>query len=334
LTEIDTVSLKTVQKNIIKLLGSIGGKNKSIINDENESEKIISWDTVERIQFSFPFRDIKATGYIDSLLPFIVEISENSSDRNLRVCANEFLHSCILYMIGKNVANINNNDTGKATPFHKIYKKLFPVLIKLSVSVENITKQLFEPFIYQIVRYFTSIENKETINLLESIIDGLSNPKDGSIRDICSSLINEFVIWSIKHDKDGKYTNIKSLFKRLFSSIMHPNQYKRLGSCLAFSKIYRTFRENDTLVKTYSLDILNYLISSLKISHYDTSTNVVEKTKEVISNYEKIITLKSNLIVKEKKLSGIFPNYESFIIWLFKQCKIKIKYRWINRKLM
>lgn len=59
------------------------------------------------------------------------------------------------------------------TPFYKIYQKIFPCLIRLAVDIDPVTRQLFEPLLFQLIHWFTknaSFENAETIALLESII--------------------------------------------------------------------------------------------------------------------------------------------------------------------
>lgn len=76
--------------------------------------------------------------------------------------------------------------------------------------------------------------------------DGVVDPMDSTLRDFCGRCIEEFVKWSIKQTtpkQQGKSpTNMKSLFKRIYSLALHPNGFKRLGAALAFNSIYRQFR--------------------------------------------------------------------------------------------
>lgn len=69
---------------------------------------------------------------------------------------------------------------------------------------------------------------------------------DSTLRDFCGRCIEEFVKWSIKQtspkQQEKSPTNMKSLFKRIYSLALHPNGFKRLGAALAFNSIYRQFR--------------------------------------------------------------------------------------------
>lgn len=69
---------------------------------------------------------------------------------------------------------------------------------------------------------------------------------DSTLRDFCGRCIEEFVKWSIKQttpkQQEKSPTNMKSLFKRIYSLALHPGGFKRLGAALAFNSIYRQFR--------------------------------------------------------------------------------------------
>lgn len=74
---------------------------------------------------------------------------------------------------------------------------------------------------------------------------------DSTLRDFCGRCIEEFVKWSIKQttpkQQEKSPTNMKSLFKRIYSLALHPNGFKRLGAALAFNSIYRLFRSSSPL---------------------------------------------------------------------------------------
>lgn len=79
--------------------------------------------------------------------------------------------------------------------------------------------------------------------------DGVVDPMDSTLRDFSGRCIEEFVKWSIKQttpkQQEKSPTNMKSLFKRIYSLALHPNGFKRLGAALAFNNIYRLFRYNN-----------------------------------------------------------------------------------------
>lgn len=90
--------------------------------------------------------------------------------------------------------------------------------------------------------------------------DGVVDPMDSTLRDFCGRCIEEFVKWSIKQttpkQQEKSPTNMKSLFKRIYSLALHPNGFKRLGAALAFNSIYRLFRYNTLLS---ALTLLSHL---------------------------------------------------------------------------
>jgi len=77
------------------------------------------------------------------------------------------------------------------------------------------------------------------------------DPLDSTLRDFCGRCVQEFVRWSVKQttpqQQERSPTNIKSLFKRIYSLALHPSSCKRLGAALAFNSIYRQFRSRDAL---------------------------------------------------------------------------------------
>lgn len=130
----------------------------------------------------------------------------------------------------------------------------------------------------QLIHWFTNnkkFESQDTVAVLEAILvgddalrpsqlphqhvyklhlnpfflivqDGVVDPMDSTLRDFCARCIEEFVKWSIKQttpkQQEKSPTNMKSLFKRIYSLALHPSGFKRLGASLAFNSIYRQFR--------------------------------------------------------------------------------------------
>jgi DNA-dependent protein kinase catalytic subunit len=85
--------------------------------------------------------------------------------------------------------------------FAKLYAKLFPVMIKLATEVELISRQLFEPLCFQIVRWFSSskiYEHAEVESLLDSLTEGAQNKNNTALRLLCSNGVAEFAKWSLK----------------------------------------------------------------------------------------------------------------------------------------
>ena len=78
-----------------------------------------------------------------------------------------------------------SNSQEEMAAFAKLYAKLFPVIIKLATEFDLISRQLFEPLCYQIVRWFSSskiYEHPEVESLLDSLIEGAQNKNNTSLR--------------------------------------------------------------------------------------------------------------------------------------------------------
>lgn len=85
-------------------------------------------------------------------------------------------------MIGQSATNLQEgnsvgsvrNSAHKAA-FAKLYSKLFPVIIRLATEIEQISRQLFEPLCFQLVRWFSRYrisEHAEVEYLLDALIEG------------------------------------------------------------------------------------------------------------------------------------------------------------------
>lgn len=73
--------------------------------------------------------------------------------------------------------------------------------MRLAVDIDPVTKQLFEPLVFQLIHWFTknaTFENVETMALLDAIVDAVSNNTDGALRDLAAKALSEFFVWSIK----------------------------------------------------------------------------------------------------------------------------------------
>jgi hypothetical protein len=148
------------------------------------------------------------------------------------------------------------------------------VVIRLASETEQIAKTLFEPLIFQIVRWFSSsrvFEHPEVESLLDALIEGASSRNNSALREMCSNAVAEFAKWSLKQmsDKDIKENpnNIKSLIRRIESNSNHPDPFKRLSAVLCFNKIFSIIREFDPLVDRFCLEITHSVLGSLKMCH-------------------------------------------------------------------
>lgn len=113
--EFRKIDRRDIANKVLDLLGKIGGHAHSIINNElskkHDKENVIRWDTEKRLRFIVPLHTSKLEIYLDSCLPRIVDLAQNSTDKQTRIAACELLHALILYMIGRSATNPSLNTT-------------------------------------------------------------------------------------------------------------------------------------------------------------------------------------------------------------------------------
>ncbi|KAG7524628.1 DNA-dependent protein kinase catalytic subunit [Solea senegalensis] len=330
--------LVAVRLRVVKLLGHLGGKlNRNLVNvvsSEETMKKFVAWDTEKRLSFAVPFADMKPVIYLDPFLPRISELALSTSDRQTKVAACELLHSLVVYMVGKSAQMVEGKSS--LPPMYKLHKRLFPVLLRLACDVDQVTRQLFEPLVMQLIHWFTNnkkFESQDTVAVLEAILDGVVDPMDSTLRDFCGRCIEEFVKWSIKQttpkQQEKSPTNMKSLFKRIYSLALHPNGFKRLGAALAFNSIYRHFREENSLVEQFVFEVLVVFVESLALAHSDErSMGSLQQCRSAIDHLKRIIKYKAPSLsqhnVKRRVPRGFPPDEKlllsDVVLWLLEQC--------------
>ncbi|KAI5763568.1 PRKDC protein [Gulo gulo luscus] len=330
-------SLEEIRIRVVQMLGFLGGQiNKNLLTVASSDEmmkKCVTWDREKRLSFAVPFIEMKPVIYLDVFLPRVTELALSASNRQTKVAACELLHSMVMFMLGK-ATQMPEGGQG-FPPMYQLYKRTFPVLLRLACDVDQVTRQLYEPLVMQLIHWFTSnkkFESQDTVALLETILDGIVDPVDSTLRDFCGRCIREFLKWSIKQttpqQQEKSPVNTKSLFKRLYSFALHPNAFKRLGASLAFNNIYREFREEESLVEQFVFEALVTYLESLALAHADEkSLGTLQQCCDAIDHLRRIIEKKHvslNKVKKRRRPRG-FPPAASLCLldvvqWLLAHC--------------
>uniref|UniRef100_A0A670Y1A7 DNA-dependent protein kinase catalytic subunit n=1 Tax=Pseudonaja textilis TaxID=8673 RepID=A0A670Y1A7_PSETE len=313
-------SLEAVRARVVRLLGTLGGQiNRHLITGtsaEEKMKKFVSWDIEKHLNFAVPFVDMKPIIYLDLFLPRVTELALCASDRQTKVAACELLHSIVMFMLGK-AAQIPEGHKNSPPLFH-LYKRMFPVLLRLACDVDQVTRQLYGTLVMELIHWFTNnkkFESQDTVTLLEAILDGIVDPVDSTLRDFCGQCVHEFLKWSIKQttpqQQEKSPVNTKSLFKRLYSLALHPNAFKRLGASLAFNNIYQEFREENALVDQFVFEALVVYLESLALTHGDEKSLGDIDTDD---NYRHV------LIHSCRGFPSRSICLEDVVMWLLRQC--------------
>ncbi|CAL4155876.1 unnamed protein product, partial [Meganyctiphanes norvegica] len=265
----------------------------------------------------------------DDMLPEIINLALNSSDRQAKVAASELLHSCIIVMIGTGAQR--SSETNERYPMAPLYRRVFAAMLQLSCDQDQVTRQLFLTLTFQTIHWFTNnrnFENPDTAVLLEAIMEGIVSANDPALRDISAQGLAEFVKWSRKQNrnKDSSSINIKSIFKRIFSNLKHPSSFKRLGGCLAWNSIYREVREDEAVVDTWMLQLLVHLLECLDLAEADDpALGTHTQAAQAVRHVQRILCVKKDLFNKSSNLRmapiGAEGNtLNDVLLWLLNQC--------------
>ena len=293
---------------VARILGAVGGVA-HVLLDHNGNElslderKVSSefgstssstlWDFEKRVSVDLEVGEgTCVTIWLDQVIPRAAHVALTSTDRSAKVAACEFLHAATLTMVGRNARRFvpeAGDQAREATPFHKIYKKLFPVVLKLAIDTEPVTKTLFSALATQLVRWFTrnqAREAVETMALLDAIVEGL-RWKDQ--RDTCAALAAECLKWSVRLVSSGDLSgggrgtqrgansstnqnvavNVSSLLRRLFAFQTHPEPARRLGASVALRMCLNELRQFPEHAEAHALEILETTLRSLRLAECD-----------------------------------------------------------------
>ena len=138
---------QTLHNFILQFLGHIGGLGHGVVGSLTAHLKNgLRWDTSQQVRIAFHL-DIENTFGLplDDLIPKIIDLAESGSvNSKSKLPACEILHSIILYMLPMRDQN----------RLCKIYRKIFPSILRLSSDAHEITRKMFEPLVKQLVHWF------------------------------------------------------------------------------------------------------------------------------------------------------------------------------------
>ena len=249
--------------------------------------------------YTFPFKDLRPCIYLDLVLPRTVKLALTSAERQTKIAACEFLHSMVLYILGHAAPQA-------AAVMEKLYFHIFPAVLRLGCDVDSVSSQLFRPLLSQMIHWFTSNQSgvhKDASTLLDAIFDGLAHPTDTALRDFCAESAAEYLKWTIKQSTAKQLAkspaNVVSLIKRMYNMAADPQAQRRLGAAYAMNNMYRIFREYDTLVDQFLMELMVNFMYCLRYCHHDDPA--LGTTAQVTQ------TMKHFLRILDKKVSWCPP---------------------------
>ncbi|KAF8935223.1 hypothetical protein BGZ52_000691 [Haplosporangium bisporale] len=302
-------SLQELQLRILHLLGQQAKYNKLILSDSSDpddadqrSSELLAWDPEPRVKFKIPFQEMKTELQFDELLPRIVDLAENSLNRQIKVASCELLHSIVILMVGSSAFRARDAQDPKKSPFHKIYLRVFPALFRLAVDVDRVPRSLFRPLVSQLIHWLTNsaqYENPETVALLNCCMDAACDSL-GPLRDYGAECLGEFVKWSIKQT--------------------------------AVSAV---------LVNQFTFELLYWMLFSLRSAEADhVGLGTRQQACASILHLQRIIQKKADVFLRDSRDRRRFPGLEqatleALVLWLMKEtARPEVEYTKMCRTLL
>ena len=141
------------------------------------------------------------------------------------------------------------------------------------------------------------------IVLIDAILEAMCKAtEDRVLRQTASAMLYEYLKWSNKQQTDPDQArnnkSAKLLITRLYSMWVHPQDKRRLAASAAFNSIYTIFRENESLVDVYTMEIFVHVMQSLHLSQ-----NVdCEGTFLINDTLEQDVKILVNILARSKIL--------------------------------
>ena len=298
---------------ILRFLGRLGGRNKYILSSPISSiSSSLKWACFQGfITVNVPVASALLSGAqssqnsqsqqnslmeinVGATLPRLVSLcaDANPSNKELTIYAQECLHGIILVMIGRSSQAASDLQCDYLSMFNAV----FPIIIELAASDEELTKNLFDKLLFQIIHWLSSFSGGGAntshlsdiyTSLLDILIDGCSgmlvntsshsisysigSSRSAAVKEKCVQGVVEYFRWACKVSPGSKgggesalSTSADGILSRLLTNATHPLEHKRVGAIQVLNRLYVYFREDLSLVLKYCLRVVFALLNAVR----------------------------------------------------------------------
>ncbi|KAL6258664.1 hypothetical protein P5V15_010617 [Pogonomyrmex californicus] len=308
---IDTeYTLRNFQRRVLLFLGSLDHDLlTSFVHERASRSTGASWDHKNLIKYKLPLLDTRLDIYFDRMLPRIIALARNSSDRRTKIAACEVLHSLVALTIGSSLFDPQNR-------FVALYGTICQVVLILGCDPDEVVCGLFHPLALQLMRWLSS-RSMSMSPVIDSLFDGLTDDSNSALREFSGMCLAVFTDWSIRQSMKHVYRVIE----RINNLALHPLTSKRRAAAVAFNHLYRILREYDDVVSIYWLEIFYCFICSLNGCDDPSIMNALAHIEKVIKT-ERIAKLlnERNSFNRRKPLEFDDATLTYALYWLLSQC--------------
>ncbi|ETV82803.1 hypothetical protein, variant 1 [Aphanomyces astaci] len=315
------------QISVLRLLGSLGGYSRFVVQEHHAARDDVD-KMAAALTFPVALDRVHADMSIELLLRQMRDLAVTSIDRPVKAAAGEAYHAMVLYLCGMTATlpTAKTHASEKSVYFDH-WHGIFPSLVQLAADADTITRSLFAPLLAQLLRWFSGIAALypfEAHAFLDAIMHGLSCVDDGSggVRDVAAQSVATFLKYASKQPPTSRANTVFSahaLMERLFALCGHPLLSCRVGAALAINHMYRDFREDDDLVRTYALSMAKNVLVALKPPD---DPNAVLPLVHALAHMEKILVRRAADLQHDDDTRVVLGgtdclNLNAFTTWLF-----------------
>lgn len=187
--------LRNFQRQVLLFLGSLDHDLLlSFVHDRASRSTGTSWDRKDLVKYTLPLPDARPDIHFDRMLPRIIALARESSDRRTKIAACEVLHSIMTLIIGSTARYLSNRENR----FIALYDTLCPVMLVLGCDSDEVVRGLFQPLTLQLMHWLSS-SSTFLSPVLKSLFDSLTDDSNPALREFSGMCLAEFTRWSIKY---------------------------------------------------------------------------------------------------------------------------------------
>lgn len=191
--------LRNFQRRVLLFLGSLDHDLlSSFVHDRASRSTGASWDRKNLIKYTLPLLDARPDIHFDRMLPRIIALARESSDRRTKIAACEVLHSIVTLIIGSTARYLSDSENRLTA----LYGTLGPVMLVLGCDSDEVVRGLFQPLTLQLMHWLSSkfvLSSSVISPVLDSLFDSLTDDSNPALREFSGMCLAEFTHWSLKY---------------------------------------------------------------------------------------------------------------------------------------
>ncbi|XP_028047125.1 DNA-dependent protein kinase catalytic subunit isoform X2 [Monomorium pharaonis] len=313
---IDTeCTLQNFQRRVLLFLGSLDHDLlTSFVHERASRSTGASWNHKDLLKYKLPLPDARLNIHFDRMLPRIIALACDSSDRRTKIAACEVLHSITAYAIGFTARYLTDPEN-RDKPI-TLYSTLCKAVVTLGCDSDEVVCGLFHPLALQLMHWLSS-RRMPMSPVIDLLFDGLTDDSNPALREFSGMCLAEFTRWSIRQNTFSEH--IKEIIERINNLALHPLTRKRIAAAIAFNHLYMILREDDDTISIYWLEIFYSFVCSLDGCNDLSITNALSHIKRVMKVKANLLnTLNSSKRRKPHEFDNATLTYALY--WLLSQC--------------